>query len=86
MKAFFFYSEPFVSPLFPEKGGAVSISIALSEEPDAAIVRCDDDNGLVSSSAMQRRGFFNGALLYTAEVPVTSSDGIFRFFFAFIDS
>ena len=86
MKAFFSYSEPFVSPLFPEKGSDVVISIALSSEPETVILRADDDKGLLSSYPMRRAGVFNGALLYSATVPVTVSGEIFHFFFAVIDN
>ena len=85
MKVFFSYSEPFVSPLFPEKGGNVTISCAFSHVPDTVLLRTDDDNGLLSSYEMKRVGSFNGAELVSATAPVTISDEIFHFFFVFID-
>ena len=86
MKVFFSYSEPFVSPLFPEKGGNVTISCAFSHVPDTVLLRTDDDNGLLSSYEMKRVGSFNGAELVSATAPVTISDEIFHFFFVFIDA
>ena len=84
IRAFFSYSEPFVSPFFPRKGEMTEFSIAFSSDPDAAILRSDDDNGLVSSYAMRKKGTFNGAALYAASAPVTTCEGLFHFYFAFI--
>ncbi len=86
MKVFFSYSEPFVSPLFPEKGSSVTISCAFSHIPDTALLRIDDDNGLLSSYEMKKRGTMNNAELLSATVPITISDDIFHFFFVFIDN
>ncbi len=86
MKSVFFsFSEPFVSPLFPEKGKEVSISIVFSSSPDSVILRTDDDNGLMSSYPMRQSGDFNGCPMYSASVPVTVSEDPFHFFFIFFD-
>lgn len=84
MKAFFSYSDTFVSPLFPEKGGSAEFSIVFSSDPESVLIRADSDSGLLSTYQMRRKGEFNGYPLYSAEVPIASSD-IFRFFFIFFD-
>ena len=82
--AIFSNSVPIVTPFFPGKGEMTEFSIAFSSDPDAAILRSDDDNGLVSSYAMRKKGTFNGAVLYSASAPVTTCEGLFHFYFAFI--
>ena len=86
MKAFFSFSESFVSPLFPQSGDVVVLSIAFSSEPENVLLRADDDNGLLSTYEMRRQGYFNNAYLYTASARVTATGEPFRFFFAFIEN
>ena len=83
IRAFSSFSEPFASPLFPARGGRVTLSIAFSERPECAILRADGDTGLVYSYAMEERGRLNGAYLYSAEAAIPPSDDIFRYFFLF---
>ena len=84
MKAFFFYSEPFVKPLFPKKGESVLFSIAFSRTPECVLLRIDGDNGLLSTYEMRRSGFFNRASLFSVSAPVAETGENVHFFFAFI--
>ncbi len=84
MKVFFSYSDVFVSPLFPKSGEMTEFSAVFSSEPDLAILRADNDDGLLSSYEMKKAGFFNGYPVYRASAPITITGEIFRFFFAFI--
>ena len=53
IKVFSSYSDVFVSPLFPEKGGEVSLSIVFSEAPDGVLLRADGPSGYLWSYPME---------------------------------
>ena len=84
MKAFFSYSDQFISPLFPKKGEMTVFSIVFSSTPEIVLLRADDDNGLLSTYEMRNTGTFNGYPVYQVSGPITIRDEIFHFFFAFI--
>ena len=83
LKAFSSFSSPFVSPLFPSKGEALTISIIFSEHPESAILRVDSDDGICCSRTMEESGVLNGAFRYSASVPAASASP-FSYYFAFI--
>ena len=83
IKVFSSYSDVFVSPLFPEKGGEVSLSIVFSEAPDGILLRADSPSGYLWSYPMERSGTLNGAIRYTAKCTIPCSDEIFHYFFVF---
>ena len=84
LKAFSSFSSQFVSPLFPGKGEETVFSIVFSERPESVLLRADSDSGTEWSYPMKESGTLNGAFRYSASAPVTSSDELFCYYFAFI--
>ena len=76
MKAFFSYSDQFISPLFPKKGEMTVFSIVFSSNPEIVLLRADDDNGLLSTYEMRNTGTFNGYPVYQVSAPITIRDEI----------
>ncbi len=83
IKAFSSFSDHFVSPLYPERGEETEFSIVFEERPDSVLLRADSDSGLVCTYPMAESGIFNGAFKYSGKAPVTSTEGLFRYFFVF---
>ena len=83
IKAFSSFSDVFVSPLFPEKGGEVTLSIAFSEPPEGIILRADSSSGYLWSYPMEEDGTVNGARRYSAKCRIPFSDELFHYFFVF---
>ena len=84
IKAYSSVSKDFISPIFPKRGEECSFSIIFSSVPDAVFLRTDSDNGTGSSMKMELKGTYNGAHRFEAKAPITSSDDIFHYYFAFI--
>ncbi len=76
-------SGAFVSPLFPGKGEAVTLSVAFSDSPERVYVKYDSDTGLVFMKEMAQSGDFNGAVKYSAKVKASCDETLFHYFFAF---
>ncbi len=83
IKAFSSYSDLFVSPLFPERGGDVELSILFSGRPDGVLLFADSSSGNTWSYRMDESGMTNGYQRYTGRCTVPDSDEIFRYYFAF---
>ena len=80
------FSSSFVSPLFPKKGENVELSIAFTDIPDSVSLHYYTDNGLLYRTTMNKNGEINGAIKYSAIVPVSSDEFPFSYFFSFFKS
>lgn len=77
------FSSSFVSPLFPKKGEAVTLSVVFSSAPDSVYLKYDSDTGLVYMKKMEEDGLFNGVVKYSTEVCTSCDETLFRYFFVF---
>ncbi len=78
------FSSDFVSPLFPAKGEDVTLSIAVSGPVESVLVKYDSQTGLVFMKEMEESGSYNGAVKYSASVPVNLDEELFHYYFVFI--
>ena len=83
IKAFSSYSDLFVTPLFPGRGGDVELSILFSGRPNGVLLFADSSSGNTWSYRMDENGMTNGYQRYTGRCTVPDSDEPFRYYFAF---
>lgn len=83
IKVYSAFSQDFVSPLFPQKGEDVEISIVFSSAPERVILKYDSATGLVFNKDMERKGDYNGMIRYTAVVPTSLDETNFCYYFVF---
>lgn len=83
IKVYSSFSEDFVSPLFPESGEKVSLSIAFSVKPEWVALKAISDLGLYFHYPCSEVSSFNGGYKYSAECCTSNDEFPFRYFFCF---